>query len=236
MMRGLWLIPHGTMRNVLFRGNVVKVIAEDEHATGHAVAALGGDSSNPDELITYEGNTVISNLCNVRFGDNYGHGGRHRFVGDTFVKVGNDPRYKTVRLGWEGWKYETYGHSFTDTVSEGGASLDQVAFDGIRNGRYDFTVGWTLTVRTLPGATVVIRDRNGREAFSGGAGRDGAVRAVLTEYTRTGDGKALSTPHTVTVTKAGYAPAQAAVSVDRAQELEVGLRERQGPDGEGVTD
>jgi len=221
MLRGLWLIPQGAMRNVVFRDNVVKVIAEDNAATGYAIAALGADSNDPDEVVTYEGNTVISNICNVQFGDNYGHGGRHVFRRNTFARVGDDPRYKTIRLGWRGWKYETFGHVFADSEFEGGAGYDSVSFDGTRRGRYDFTVAWTLTVRTLPGAAVVIEDKDGAEVFSGTAGRDGAVRAVLSQYTCTSEGRTLATPHTVIVTKAGSEPVQTTVAVDRTQELQV---------------
>ncbi len=101
-----------------------KVIAEDQKAEGHAIAALGADSGNPDEKIRLIGNTIVSNLCNVRFGDNYGHGGRYHFLSNAFARVGNDPRYKTIRLSWDGWKYETSGHVFIDTEFEGGAGYD----------------------------------------------------------------------------------------------------------------
>ena len=227
MMRGLWVIPHGNMRDVVFRDNRIIAIAEDDKAEGYAIAALGTDADNPDELVIYKNNTVISNICNVRFADNYAYGGKHRFISNTFVRSGDYPDYKTIRFGWRGWKHESYGHVFTDSSFEGRASYDEVAFDGAESDRCDFAVQWTLTVKTLPSASISIKDRMGKEVFSGETKADGEVSVALTQYILSREGKEFLTPHTITVAKEGFLPITKTVAMDKAREFSiVDLRQR----------
>ena len=79
----------------------------------------------------------------------------------TFVKVGNDPRYKTIRMGWEQRNFPSFGHVFIDSQFEGGADYDSISFDGARRARYEFSVTWTLVLKAAPGARVTIRDKTG---------------------------------------------------------------------------
>jgi len=222
MMRGVWLAPMGEMRNVVVRDNVVKVIAEDQKADGHAIAALGADSTNPDEKIALVGNTIVSNVCNVRFGDNYGHGGKYDFVSNTFSKVGSDPRYRTIRLGWEGWQYETFGHVFIDTEFEGGAGYDSVSFDGARRGKYDFSVGWQLAIHSTHGARVFVRNKAGAEVFSGQIPAEGMISVPLVQYVQKPGGRVTLTPHTVAVEKDGMTKT-ATVTMDQSRRVETGM-------------
>ena len=204
-MRGLWLVPGETSGpDLTFRDNRIKLIAQDAHATGYAVSAGGVRGGRPAPILL-TGNTVITNLCHVQFGDNYSHGGRYVFRANTFRKVGSDGRYKTIRMGWRGWKYGSSGHTFIATRFEGGAGYDSVSFDGGRVEPYDFTVAWELTVRAPPGARVVITDRGGAEVFRATVPPSGQVVASLAEYRMTSDGKALLTPHTLTVATTGRA-------------------------------
>ena len=115
LMRGVWLVPMENMENVVFRDNRIKVIAEDGLAEGHAVAALGVDPGDPREKILLEENVLISNICHVRFGDNYGHGGKYMLRRNSLIRTGSDPRYRTIRLGWAGWRHDSYGHVFIDS-------------------------------------------------------------------------------------------------------------------------
>jgi hypothetical protein len=203
MMRGLWLVPMERMHNVVFRGNLIKTIAEDRHAEGCAIAALGADPRNPDEKILLAGNTVISNLCNIRFGDNYGQGGKYTFHSNTLVRIGDDPRYKTIRLGWDGWKYESYGHLFFNTVFKGGGGFDSFSFDGGRASYYDFSVGWTLNIRSEPGAELTITDRMSREVFTSFVPKEGNFTIDLVEYVQKRDEKLYLSPYKITATKNG---------------------------------
>ena len=223
LMRGLWLVPGaGSGPGLVFRNNRVKLIAQDDKAEGYAISAGGAADADADATVQLVGNTIISNLCHVQFGDNYSHGGRHVLTGNRFVKVGDESRYRTIRLGWRGWKYGSFGHVFIDSAFEGGAGYESVSFDGGRSGRYDFSVGWPVEVRTAPGAKVSVKDKTGQEVFSGQAPPSGKIAAALIQYVRTRAGRAARTPHTVTVEKDGKTTTKQ-VTADRKRTIEIGL-------------
>ena len=218
IMRGLWIVPDETTGpNIVFRGNTVELIAEDAQATGYALSC--GGVRECASQVTLADNTVVSNLTNVQFGDNYSTGGKYRFLANTFVRAEADPRYRTFRLGWNGWKYETYGHVFVESTFAGGAGYDSVSFDGAGRARYDFAVGWVLTLTTAPGAKVTVTDKTGAEAYAGTAA-EGKAAIALAEYVRSRDGKAPRTPHAVTV-EVGTRRTTRTVTMDRSQELVV---------------
>lgn len=220
MMRGLWLVPEDPAENISLRNNTVKLIAQDDKAEGYAIACCGAGEESRSSPITLEGNTLVTNLGHVQFGDNYGHGGLYHFLSNTFVKVGDDPRYRTIRLGWRGWKYGTFGHLFIDTEFRGGAGYGSVSFDGAGSGRYDFSVGWQLRIRITPGAMVSIKDKAGQEVFSGEVPQDGEISVPLIQYVQERDGKTMLTPHTVTIEKNGRA-ATREVTMDKEQEIRI---------------
>ena len=223
LMRGLWLVPGARSGpGLVLRRNRVKLIAEDALAEGYAVSAGGAGQPEGSATVELTDNTVISNLCHVQFGDNYSHGGRYAFTSNRFVKVGRDGRYRTIRLGWRGWKYGTSGHVFTDTEFGGRAGFDSVSFDGSRAGRYGFSVAWTVGIKTAAGARVSITDSTGAEVFSGRAGLTGRIAARLIQYERTRAGQSPRTPHTITV-RAGPGIATRKVTVDRARRIEIGI-------------
>ncbi len=220
-MRGLWLVAgeqgaHG----LLFRDNLIKVIAEDDLADGYALSCGGAGQESRATTVALTGNTVLSNICHVQFGDNYSHGGRYVFSSNRFVRVGQDPRYRTLRLGWRGWRYDTYGHVFIDTEFDGGAGYDSVSFDGGSAGRYDFSVAWPLQIQTRAGAVVSISDATGAEVFAGRAPEAGRVVVPLTQYVRTRNGKSVLTPHKVSVTVGGQMNTWA-VTMDAARSIEM---------------
>ena len=231
VMRGLWLVPEEKAgEGIVFRNNRVKLLAQDGKATGYAVSAGGTPRTQDIATITLEGNRLASNLVNVQFGDNYGCGGKYRFVSNTFARLDGDARYRTFRLGWKGWKYETFGHAFIDSKFEGGADYDSVSFDGAARGRYDFSVAWRLVVHTDPGAEVVIADRTHAEVFSGRAGPDGKATAALVQHTYRRGGKTPHTPHTVTVSAGGRATTQEVVmNADREVRISPSSQPPAGP-------
>ena len=202
LMRGLWLVPgEASGPELVIRGNRVKVLAEDGVAEGYALSCGGAREPKPDATVQLFSNVVVSNLCHVQFGDNYSHGGRYRFHSDRFVRVGDDTRYRTIRMGWQGWKYESFGHVFRDTAFEGGAGFDRVSFDGTQRGRYEFDVAWTLAIDSVPGAKIAVRDAAGAEAFSGVAPADGKLAAPLVAYRRGRAGREPRGPYEVTAAK-----------------------------------
>jgi len=227
-LRGLWVCPTPRSRNVSWTDNTVKVIADRETSDNAQCVCVNGSARGKDApVVLYERNTFISNVCNVRLAESYGGSGNQHFIDTTMVRVGNDPRYKTVRCGW--WVLDTTGNVFIDTVFKGGAGFDVVSFEGgpyelkgkdarthgHLKGQRDFTVQWTLDVQTAPGSRVVITDKTGEQVFDGQADDDGKASVVLSEYIHKGEGvkgegatpsdseRIALTPHQVVLTKHG---------------------------------
>ena len=222
------------MTNVVFRDNVFKQTYEgyiDPKEKRSSIAAAAqwscavayvGDSKGS---IVFKGNTIISNYRNITFDDGYyASGSNGTFIDNKLVRIGDRKDYTTIRCGW--WDKPHNGNMLVDTILEGGADLENVCFLG--TGNNDFSVAWTLTVKTTPGAEVVIKDRNAQEVFRGVAGDDGRAEAVLIQYQHaqktprldTRGTKTFFTPHTVIVRKDGKA-AQKTVTMDRRQQIEI---------------
>ena len=224
-VRGTWFWADPHIKNLVFRNNIVKITVEDQEViTGRykemaCVVTHGAQDRIDQQLpIVYRDNTFISNICNVRFGDYYGMGSNHHFYDCKFVKIGNDPRYKTFwwRAGGNSRK-----HVFRDCTFERGASLDSMSPFG--TGDKDFTVQWTLTVKTAPAADVTITDKNGKTVFSGKADAAGVVSAPLSQYLVNAQGKTFFTPHTVKVEK-DRKSATANVTADAKKTVTVPIR------------
>jgi len=232
---------------VSWTGNTVKVIADKETSDNAQCVCVNGSARGKDApVVLYKGNTFISNICNIRLAESYGSSGNQHFVDTTIVRVAGDPRYKTIRCGW--WVIPTSGNVFVDTTFKGGGGLDVVSFEGgpwkltgkdarthgHLKGERDFTVKWTLTITTAPGATITIKDKSGKEAFAGKAGGDGRASVVLSQYLHQGKGakgegttpsdseKILLTPHTVTAEKNGRASTKR-ITMDAKKELNLPL-------------
>ncbi|HUU42220.1 MAG TPA: hypothetical protein VMX57_00485, partial [Planctomycetota bacterium] len=150
----------------------------------------------------------------VRFSDNYSHGGKYRFARNTFTKVGSDTRYRTIVMGYRGYRYPSFGHAFFDTTFEGGASFDRVSFEGARDTQFDFSVGYTLDITGAPGTMVRISDRTGENVFSGAIAADAKLAVPLLAWRRNAEGRTMLTPHTV---NAGGREVK--VTIDRARTL-----------------
>jgi hypothetical protein len=213
-MRGLWIGPTYGTDAVVFRGNRVKVEAQNEYADGYAVAALGSQPDDETLDIRYEANTFLANTTNIQFGDSYGFGGRHEFVDTTLARLGADPRYRTIRMGWQGLPKSTYGHTFLDTRFEDGASYDSVSFDGAPSGRYDFTAEWRLTLTVSDLALVRIVDLLGQTVFDS-ALPGGTNSLALKQFRRSPSGKLFMTPHRITVTYPSGVVLEERVTMDR---------------------
>jgi len=245
-LRGLWVCPTPTSRNVSFTNNTVKVVADRNASRNSQCVCVNGNAGKPTPPVLYRNNVFISNICNVRLAESYGSSNNHRFVANELVRLGNDPRYRTIRCGW--WVLDTSGNVFIDTVFRGGASFDRVSFEGgpykltgkdarthgHLKGERDFSVQWTLEIKTAPGAKIVIKDKSGKEVFSATADRAGRASALLSQFVHKGKGakgegttpsdseKLFFTPHTVTVTKDGRT-ASRTVTMDKRQELVIEL-------------
>ena len=239
--RGVWTCPIPEMKDVVYRNNIVKVIAQDDASKGKAAIAVAGHSEATDAPILFKDNVVISNLCNVMFGESYGVGCNAQFYNNKFVRVGPDRGdYRTIQCGH--WVPDSFGHVFRDSAFEGGAGYDKVKFDGglvplsaedaKTFGKYkalrDFTVEWTLTLTTPAGARVTVKDKDGKEVFTGSAGPAGKLNVPLAQYKQEATGEMKNgesrkieyTPHTVIVEIEGKT-ATRSVTMDREQAIEI---------------
>lgn len=225
-LRGTWFSSDDKLRNLVFRNNTVRVVAEDEKTGASAIAVCGDYNAPEHHPVIYRDNTIISNTCNVRLGESYGLGRNTRFISNCFVREGQDPRYATIRIGY--WDKPTTGHVFRDSRFEGGAGLAHVRFEAA--GPRDLTVQWSAEVhlrdrnaKPLADAEVRIADRRGNTVFTGNTDRRGAVRAVLTEYVHTPEGKSHRTPHTISVNLEGFQPLTKTIQIRGKRTLQLTL-------------
>lgn len=217
--RGTQFWGDPNVKGLLFHDNTVKAISTDTDSPNIACIVTQGSSRRADlhEPIVYQNATLISNICNVRFGDDYGVGSNSRFLNCTFVRVGDDPRYRTFNFDRNS---TSHSHVVRDPIFEGGASMDSVEF---YSANQDVTFEWTVTVKTTPGAAVTITDRTGQEVFSGEADDTGSVQVPLAQQKLTRSEKTPLTPHTIRVAADGKTATQQ-VTADATKAVEVSLR------------
>ncbi|MGD2174950.1 MAG: hypothetical protein PVJ27_06065, partial [Candidatus Brocadiaceae bacterium] len=219
--RGVQFFSDPYVEDLVFRNNTVKAMVADDETHQAACVVTQGNVDRADQHlpILYRDNTFISNICNIRFGDYYGVGSNHRFHGCRFVRVGDDPRYRTFL--WD-TGYRCEGHVVRDAAFEGGAASDSLRF-GARDQAQDLALEWTVTVKTAPGAAVTVTDSTGREVFARQADAGGTVAAALSQFVAEPGGKTLYTPHTI-VAEAGGKSARATLTVDAMKTVELPLK------------
>ena len=137
MVRGVWFCPTPKITNVAFRRNTIRVTAENAQTSKWGAIVISGENTTESLPGLFEQNTIISNFCNVRLGEEYGTGVNARFVGNRFVREGNLAGYATVICGFG--KFNNTGSVFLDNKFEGGAALDQVRWEG--TGQNAFAAG-----------------------------------------------------------------------------------------------
>lgn len=206
--------------NIDIHDNVITALV-DQTKGGYARAiSVCGHHGVSSHGLQFRNNKITSNANCVVLSERYGCGSSDvRFVNNTFIKARNAPKFVLITCGW--WDKPTTGSVFVDSKFEGGAGLHEVRFDG--TAQRDFSVGWTLTVKTSPGATVTITDSTGEQVFSGEADANGLAKAELMQYCNKPDGKVALTPHTVKVTQ-GPAQAVNKISMDRPKQIEMTLK------------
>ena len=213
-IRGTFLSSWPEGKDALCRDSLIIALSEDDATTGWgAVAGVGkGNGREPGMTgIVFRNNTIVSNFADFNMQDTYGTGTNYTFIGCKFVKVGDNPKYLTIRRSSG---YSSKGHVFIDSAFEGGAGYDKTSF----NADEDITVQWTLAISAPAGAGVSVKDKDGKEVFSGRIGADGKLAVPLSQYKQEGSKKTVMTPHTVVVTADGKT-ARKTVTMDRAQEV-----------------
>jgi len=231
LARGVQFSSHLQTKNLVCRDSIIKVIGLDDRSGGSCVVAHGRTAANA-QPVYYRNCTLVANHCHVKFGDGYSRGSNHHLENCKFVRVGERPDYHTFVFS-RGW---TDRHVILDAEFGEGTRYNDVVWERMTARAY-YSVAWTLTVNTSPGARVSIRNRQGEEVFTGTADADGRASVPLTQCViRPKEWKPgaenervrlsrehqeeMHTPHTVTVERDGRT-AKRTVTIDRKQEIDV---------------
>lgn len=202
--RGIQHSADASIRNNVIRDNVIKVDMASSIRQAAAVVTQGlRDRCGTEEPILWEGNTLISNIANVRMGDYYAAGCNHRFHQNHLVRIGSRSDYYTFVFD-TGWALKD--HHMVDASFAGGASLNSVRF---LNAGQDFHVGWTLQVQVrssgqaVAGASVSLFDINDQQIAQGTTDANGRFSAVVTQLIRRQGGDEQKTPTRVVASFGG---------------------------------
>ncbi len=177
-IRGTEFFSDYSIKNLIFEDNIVKIIAEDTTTRASCINTQGAfNDRSAHQPIFYNRNLLISNTCNIRFGDFYGQGSNHRFRECTIVRQGKNPDYHT--FVFDG-RNSVFNHKLLDCKFTGGAAYNDVYWCNTQS-LSNYGIDWTLTLKTVPEADVFINDSNGRSVFTGKSGLDGQIQVVLTQ-------------------------------------------------------
>ncbi len=178
-IQGTRFFSDETNEGIFFHNNVVKAEMLDEKTTkGAAIVVQGHHQKLESKPVVYRDNRLISNFNIVAFGDSYGKGNNHHFEGCTFERSGDDPRFHTFTFGGA---YFNLGHEILDGRFVGGAAADDVFWT--RTGsQSQYSIGWTLDLKTRPDSAVRITDAAGTEVFNGKTGDDGTLAVPLIQH------------------------------------------------------
>ncbi len=150
----------------------------------HGAYAFYAGGSNQGGV--YYRNRITSNVPPVWIGNMYGPGQNVTLYGNTFRKPAGAADYVPVILGW--YKFPTKNVQFFSNQFEGlefGVAINDYA----TNYTSGYDVGWTLTIKTAPGAEVVIVDQQGHVVFRQNADAQGRAAARLLQYRAKGAGQ-----------------------------------------------
>ena len=232
--RGAQFSSHLQTKNLICRDSTFKVTSLDGKSGGSCIVTQGRVAANALP-VSYRNLTLIADVGHIKFGDGYSRGSNHRFENCKCVRSGNRADYHTFNFS-RGW---TDRHVLLDCEFGEGTRYDDVIWNSRAGGAF-YSVAWTLTVKTAPGAKVTIKNSKGEEVFSGKADATGKVSAPLTqcvirpkEYQpgieadkqpavrkRREHQKDMHTPHKVTV-EVGGRIASRTVTMTRKQEVEL---------------
>lgn len=178
-MRGTEFFSDYSNRDIVFKNNIVKIETTD--TSGCKVACVDTQGAYNDRSahlpVYYLNNDLISNIAIIRFGDAYGQGSNHRFVNCKLIRTGNHPDFHA--FVFDG-KHAVFNHVLLDCEFEKGVSYNDVYWEDTESFS-NYSIQWTLTLKTDPEARVTVRDRNGSLSFSGNAGAKGLLDIPLVQ-------------------------------------------------------
>ncbi len=177
-LQGTRFFSDETIEGLVFHDNVVKVeVLDDKTNKAAPIVAQGHFRKLESKPIYYRNNRFISNLVLVQFGDSYGKGNNHHFENCEFVRIGNDPRFRTFGFGGA---FFNLGHVIVDGRFSGGARADDVQWTETAS-LSDYAIAWSLNVKTAPGARVVVKDSTGAVVHDVAASAEGTLSLPLIE-------------------------------------------------------
>ncbi len=178
-MRGTEFFSDYSNHGIVFANNIISLKADDVFSRASCINTQGAYNDRSQHVpILYTHNTLISNDCNIRFGDDYGQGSNHHFINCRIIKSGNSSAYHT--FVFDG-KNSVSGHILRDCRFENGAGPEDVLW--YKTGTLsNYTIQQTLHIIAQPGTKISIADRNGSLVFSDTLLPDGTLSVPLTKF------------------------------------------------------
>jgi hypothetical protein len=177
-MRGTEFFSDYSNHGIVFTNNFIAVHTDDTLSKASCVNTQGAYNDRSKHLpILYTSNTLISNNCNIRFGDDYGQGSNHQFVNCRIVKAGNSPTYHT--FVFDG-RNSVFNHLLRDCIFESGADEKDVFW--YKTGTLsNYKIQHTFRLTAQPGTKVSIADNTGNPVVSDTLLADGRLSLPLTK-------------------------------------------------------
>lgn len=176
-MRGTEFFSDYSNHGIVFSHNIIRVSADDTLSKASCVNTQGAFNDRSKHLpILYTDNTLVSNHCNIRFGDDYGQGSNHHFIRCELIRSGNNPAYHTFIF--DGGN-AVFGHVLLDCEFKNGAGEQDVYW--YRTGAAsNYSIQQTLQVNAQPGTRISIADRKGNLVVQDTLLPDGKLAVPLT--------------------------------------------------------
>jgi len=177
VMRGTEFYSDYSNRNLVCSNSIIKIVADDTICRIAAcVDTQGAFNDRSTHLpLYYKDCSLISNICNVRFGDEYGQGSNHQFINCKIIKTGDNPNYHTFVFDGHS---SVFNHLFLDCEFIGGACYNDVYWNNTQS-LSNYKIAWTLDIETNPGAKILIKDINGKLKVEGVANATGRYSTPL---------------------------------------------------------
>ncbi len=178
-MRGTEFYSDYSIRNLVVSNNIIKIEADDTICRkGACVDTQGAFNDRSKHLpLYYKECSLISNICNVRFGDDYGQGSNHQFINCNIIKTGDNPNYHTFVFDGHS---SVFNHVFLDCEFIGEASYNDVYWNNTQS-LSNYRIAWTLNIETHPGAKIIIKNKNGKIKVEAVANANGQYSTPLVQ-------------------------------------------------------